>query len=153
DQICAQSQSPQPPNNENRSVPAIVPEQSTKSFVGPGPSPSGADVRVLPIDLPTALRLADANNPTVALARERINEAYAFLRQAQVLFLPNLQTGPAYVRHDGLLQNSSGLVFPVSKWNFFEGGGAVLSVETSEALFAPLVARRLVEAQTASAQG
>src|SRR5207244_13039362 len=64
-------------------------------------------------------------------------------------FLPNLQTGPAYVRHDGLLQNSSGLVFPVSKWNFFEGGGAVLSVETSEALFAPLVARRLVEAQTA----
>jgi outer membrane protein TolC len=97
--------------------------------------------------------LVDANNPTIALARERINEAYANLRQAQVLMLPNLQTGPAYVRHDGLLQSSSGLVFGVSKWNFFEGGGATLFVETSDALFAPLVARRLVEAQTASAQG
>ncbi len=116
-------------------------------------SPSGPDVRVVAIDLPTTLRLVDANNPTIALARERINEALAQLRQAQVLLLPSLQTGPAYVRHDGLLQNSSGLVFPVSKWNFFEGGGATLFVETSDALFAPRIARRLLDAQTAGAQG
>src|SRR5207249_3344591 len=44
---------------------------------------------------PTTLRLVDANNPTIALARERIDEAYAHLRQAQVLLLPNLQTGQA----------------------------------------------------------
>src|SRR5713226_6954312 len=116
-------------------------------------SPSGSDVPVLPIDLPTTLRLVAANNPTIALARERINEALAQLRLAQVLFLPNLQTGPAYVRHDGILQNASGLVFPVSKWNFFEGGGASLFVETSDALFAPRIARRLLDAQTAGAQG
>jgi len=30
----------------------------------------------LPIDLPTTLRLVAANNPTIALARERINEAW-----------------------------------------------------------------------------
>jgi outer membrane protein TolC len=108
---------------------------------------------VLPIDLTTTLRLVDANNPTIALARERINESYANLRHAQVLFLPSLQTGPAYFRHDGLLQNSTGLVFSTSKWNFFEGGGATLSVETSDALFAPIVARRLLQAQTAEAQG
>jgi outer membrane protein TolC len=107
----------------------------------------------LPIDLPTTLRLVDANNPTIALARERINEALVQLHLAQVLFLPNLQTGPAYVRHDGILQNASGLVFPVSKWNFFEGGGASLFVETSDALFAPRIARRLLDAQTAGAQG
>jgi outer membrane protein TolC len=153
DSIRAQSPSPPPSKNQKPSAAATVAEPSTKSFAGLGPSPSGADVRVLPIDLPTALRLADANNPTIALARERINEAYAHLRQAQVLWLPNLQTGPAYVRHDGLWQNSSGLIISPSKWNFFEGGGAALSVETSDALFAPLVARRLVEAQTASAQG
>ena len=153
DSIRAQSPSATAPPHEKPTASTTIPEQSAKSFAGLGASPSGADVRVLPIDLITALRLADANNPTIALARERINEAYALLRQAQVLFLPNLQTGPAYVRHDGLLQNSSGLVFPVSKWNFFQGGGAVLSVETSEALFAPLVARRLVEATAAQAQG
>jgi outer membrane protein TolC len=116
-------------------------------------SPSGSDVRVVPIDLATTLRLADVNNPTIALARERINEAVAQLRQAQVLLLPSLQTGPAYVRHDGLLQSSSGLVFPVSKWNFFEGGGASLFVETSNALFAPRIARRLLDAQSAGALG
>jgi outer membrane protein TolC len=118
-----------------------------------GPSPSGSDVRILPINLPTTLRLADASNPTIALARERINEAYAHLREAQVLLLPSLQTGPAYVRHDGLLQNSTGLVFDTSKWNFFEGGGATLFVETSDAVFAPRIARRLLDAQSAAAQG
>jgi outer membrane protein TolC len=99
------------------------------------------------------LRLVDASNPTIALARERINEAYAHWRQAQLMLLPNLQTGPTYVRHDGLIQNSLGLVFPTSKWNFFEGGGATLSIDTSEALFVPRVARRLLDAQSAEAQG
>src|SRR5262245_9398200 len=127
--ISAQSSSATPPKNEKPVAPATDVEPTTKGFAGLGPSASGADVRVLPIDLPTALRLADANNPTVALARERINEAYAFLRHAQVLMLPNLQTGPAYLRHDGLLQNSTGLVFSTSKWNFFEVGGASLFVE------------------------
>src|SRR6266849_3983847 len=120
---------------------------------GLGTSPSGSDVRVLPIDLPTTLRLVDANNPTIALARERLNEAYAILRRAQVLLLPNLQTGPAYQRHDGLVQNSTGLVFPTSKWNFFEGGGASLSVETADALFAPRIGRRLLDAETGAAVG
>ncbi len=140
--------------NEKPAVAATGIGKSPPGFTADfGPSPFGADVRVLPIDLPTALRLADANNPTVALARERINEAYAHLQQAQVLLLPNLQTGPAYLRHDGLLQDTAGGIFGTSKWNFFEGGGASLSVETSDALFAPLVARRLLEAQSASAQG
>src|SRR5262245_16710740 len=31
----------------------------------------------VPIDLPTALRLVNASNPTVALARARVEEAYA----------------------------------------------------------------------------
>src|SRR5437667_9530682 len=81
-------------------------------------SPMGPEVRVLPIDLPTALRLADSSNPTISFARERVREAYAHLREADVLWLPNLQTGPSYVRHDGIVQNATGLVFPTSKWNF-----------------------------------
>src|SRR5262249_48458926 len=107
---------------------------------------------VLPIDLPTALRLADASNPTIAAARERIRQAYYRQLQAEVLWLPSLQGGPSYMRHDGLVQNSTGLVFPTSKWNFFMGGGAVMRFETSDALFAPLVARRLTDAQTAEAR-
>ncbi len=51
------------------------------------------------------------------------------------------------------MQNSTGLVFATSKWNFFEGGGASLSVETSEALFAPRIGRRLLDAETGAAVG
>jgi outer membrane protein TolC len=106
----------------------------------------------MPLDLPTALRLVNAANPTVALARQRVQEAYARLNEAQVLWLPDLRAGPAYQRHDGRIQNSRGEIFDVSKSNFFMGGGAVLSLNTSEALFAPLFARRLLAAQTAAAQ-
>jgi outer membrane protein TolC len=139
--------------NDKPSAPAAA-AQPPKAFTEElGTSPSGADVRIIPIDLPTTLRLTDANNPTITLARERINEALARLRQAQVVLLPNLQTGPTYIRHDGLLQTSSGLVIPVSKWSFFEGGGAALSVETADAVFLPRIARRLLDAQSAQAQG
>jgi outer membrane protein TolC len=135
--------------------PAITPVPDAPSLPPgalPPPVPSGADVHVLPIDLPSALRLVNTTNPTIALARARVREAYAHLREARVLWLPNLQTGPSYLRHDGLIQNALGLVFPTNKWSFFEGGGAVLSVDTSDALFAPLIARRLLEAQNAAAR-
>src|SRR5262249_43410070 len=82
----------------------------------------------------------------------RLREAYARLKEARVLWMPNLVTGPAYVRHDGLIQNAVGLLFDTNKWNFFEGGGATLSVESSNALFAPLIARRLVDAQREAAR-
>jgi outer membrane protein TolC len=102
---------------------------------------------VLPIDLPNALRLVNAGNPTIALARERVVEAYARLKEAQTLWLPNLQTSTVWNHHDGQIQNAAGAVFHTSKSSLFVGGGAVLSVHSSDALFGPLVARRLVQAQ------
>jgi outer membrane protein TolC len=113
---------------------------------------TAVELEAMPIDLPTALRLVDAANPTINLARERVREAYARLDQAQVLLLPNLKVGPAYVRHDGQLQNAAGVVFGVSKSNLFAGGGALLSVDLSDAFFAPLVAQRLVDAESQAAR-
>jgi outer membrane protein TolC len=107
---------------------------------------------VIPIDLPTALRLANASNPAIAMAREMVQEAYARLQQARLAWLPNLEGGPAYTRHDGRIQNSTGFVFPTSKSSLFIGGGATLTLETSDAIFGLLVARRLSAAQTASAR-
>jgi outer membrane protein TolC len=40
----------------------------------------------------------------------------------------------------------------VSKWNFFIGGGPILRIDTSDAIFAPLIARRLVQAQEAASR-
>jgi outer membrane protein TolC len=106
----------------------------------------------MPIDLVTALRLANAANPTIEVARTRVQAAYYRQRQAEVLWVPNLQAGPAYNRHDGLIQNSLGLVFPTSKWNFFVGGGATADLRLSDAFFLPLVAQRLTDAEAARAR-
>jgi outer membrane protein TolC len=115
-------------------------------------APIDPGVEELPIDLPTALRLANASNPTISVARVRIQEAYYRQRQAAVSWLPNLQASTGYNRHDGILQNSTGLVFPTSKWNYFATGGAVMSFQVADALFLPLVARQLTQAEAARAR-
>jgi outer membrane protein TolC len=114
------------------------------------PFPPGTEV--LPIDLPTALRLVNATNPTVNLARLRVDEAQAAVRLAQTAWLPNLQTGMAYNRHDGEIQNAAGLVFNTNKSNVAAFGGPVLDVDTSVGLFGPLIARQLARAQSAATQ-
>ncbi len=106
----------------------------------------------MPIDLPTALRLVDASNPTVALARARVQEAYLRERGAELAWLPDLQAGATYNRHDGRDQQSNGTIFEVSKQNLFVGGGAILDWKTSEILFGRLTAQRLTEAAQASAR-
>src|SRR5260370_28515847 len=111
-----------------------------------------ASTEVLRIDLPTALRLADAGNPTINLARARVAAAYARVRQVQLLWLPDLQLTPSYLRHDGEIQNAAGVVFNTNKRSVFGTGRAVLSVDTGEVLFAPLIARRLAEAQAANSR-
>jgi outer membrane protein TolC len=109
-------------------------------------------MEIMPIDLVTALRLANGANPTIEVARARVQAAYYRQRQAELLWVPNLQAGPAYNRHDGLIQNSTGLIFPTSKWNFFVGGGATADVRLNDALFLPLVARQLTDAEAARAR-
>lgn len=113
--------------------------------------PPGAD-GTLPIDLPTALRLVNTSNPTVAAARARVDAAYARLREVQTLWLPDLTAGTTYIRHDGRIQNATGFVFNTNKQSLVFGGTAALTLQTSEALFGPLVARQLFQAQTASAR-
>src|SRR5205814_3092045 len=109
--------------------PLAPPRPTTPAaVVSPPPAP-------LPIDLPTALRLADASNPTVAVARARVAEAYARLRQAEVSWLPNLTPGATYQRHDGQIQNALGTVFTTSRQSLFAGAGVIGRVEPADALF------------------
>jgi outer membrane protein TolC len=146
---------PAPPDNQLQTKPS-GPQTAGPLPLPPGPpQPDSAPeptVEVLPVDLPTALRLTNANNPTIALARERVEEAYAAQRQADVAWLPNLQAGPEYNRHDGRDQTTQGPIITVSKQNLYINGGATLDWNTSDILFGPLVAERLVEAQSAAAQ-
>ena len=101
-------------------------EPSPPPGVEPLPSPPSvpAAPHVLngfPIDLPTALQLADAENVQVALAREQIRQAYAAQSRSQVLWLPSLRAGVHWNKHDGPLQESRGTVIDVSRSSLYTG--------------------------------
>lgn len=137
----------------------------------PGPPPAAAplppsdgcppDPNVQPIDLATALRLADADNPAVNVARARIREAVAVQLQARVLWLPNLFIGgnpespwtqPMFYHHDGRITNSAGRVLSATRDSFFFPAGVTANFSPGEAFFAPLIARRGVRVAEASAR-
>lgn len=99
-----------------------------------------------PIDLPTALRLADADNPTAAVARARVRQALAELDRARVAWLPNLSFGPTFFYHDGIDQNRRGDIFSVARGNFTLTGGPTARFDLGDAFYLPLVARRVAEA-------
>lgn len=98
----------------------------------PPENEDGADETVNRSELPigyalslgNVLYLADAQNPNVAFARERINEAYARVDRADVLWLPSIRAGMNYIHHEGNVQDVVGNVFETSKSTFYGGLGA-----------------------------
>src|SRR5262245_27264506 len=117
--------------------------------VPPAPGPECGDW-ALPINLPTALRLAHASPLDVALAAERVRLATAALQRARVLWLPSLQVGVDYFRHDGQIQDTIGNVFGTSRSALLLGAAPNLVFSTSDALFAPLAERQVVAAREAA---
>ncbi len=114
-----------------------------------------------PIDLTTAMRLAGANHLQIQLATERIREACARLDRAEVLWIPNVNLGVGYNRHDGPIQDTSGEVRNVSRQSLYFGGGPAIGgaplsggasgparlfvdLSTADVFFAPLAARQNV---------
>ena len=118
----------------------------------------------MPIDLPTALRLANADNLQVAVAREQIRQALAAVAAANVLWLPAIRTGVNYDRHDGSIQAVQGNQFNTSRNAVFAGLGAgnfgagppllpgvYANFSLADAFFQPLAARQFAQAQNRAA--
>jgi outer membrane protein TolC len=114
------------------------------------------DDHPLPINLPTAMHLANVRAVDILAAAERIRVAEAVLGQAQVLWLPTITLGGDYNRHDGRNQDTSGNVFDNSRTSMMFGLGtgigsaAILNV--NDAIFAPLVARQQLRSREADRQ-
>lgn len=114
--------------------------------------------REYPIDLSTALRLAEVENPLIAEARQRIGETLAVQQKAYALLLPNLNVGTNFHNHTGNLQRSSGRILKLDEKSLYVGGGAAaiaaspvevpavnIVSELTDAFFEPLAARQQVE--------
>lgn len=131
----------QPPENLNPPKPIPLPL----------PGVPAAD-RPLPINLPTALRLAQVEPLDIAIAAQRLEIAAAQLQRANRLWLPTLLIGGDYFRHDGQLQDVAGSVFGASKSTLAVGVGPSMVFAFSDALFGPLAARQVVQARSANVQ-
>jgi outer membrane protein TolC len=124
------------------------------------PNEGQPDALPKPIDLPTALQLADARNPLVAFTRERVQQAYAQLERADVLWLPAVRAGAAFNHHDGSIQDISGRQIEISRNDFYSGLGASpygigspivpgiwANFQLADAIFQPLAAQQAVGAR------
>lgn len=116
------------------------------------------------IDLPTVLQLVNGQNPQVLFARERIQEAFAQLDRAQVLWLPSLRAGITYDKHEGPAQQIDGNMITTSRSALFTGFGGVLpgaatpaipglyaNFHLADAIFQPRIAERTAASRQAAA--
>jgi outer membrane protein TolC len=127
----------------------------------PGPAAAGlpvggTDAQVpvgLSINLATALQLAGVRPLDIEAALVQIQQALAEQLQARALWVPSINGGIDYVRHDGVAQNVfTGENFRKDRQSFFVGGGPSLTVGLTDAIFNPLAARRIVAARQADLQ-
>ena len=111
------------------------------------------------IDLTAALRLANSQNPSIALAQETVRELGAAQLAANALMLPTLIAGGNYDTHRGALQQSAGRILNVNRQSLYFGAGsrtlAAESVafpglrifgEIADAVYEPLAAAQMVSA-------
>ncbi len=93
----------------------------------PAPEISADQASTVPMNLPTALAMIGGQHPVVGFARWRVQEAYAQLDRAKVMWLPSIQSGFNYRRRDGNYQDVQGAIVDVNlnSFNYGLGAGAV----------------------------
>ena len=121
-------------------------------------------VTVASLDLAGVLHLTGAESWMVHLAAERVREAEANLDAAKAMWLPSLNAGIGWTKHDGQIQATNGQVVDISRNSLFVGGGAVLNnapttggaggparmfvdLSLADAIFAPKAACQLLAAR------
>jgi outer membrane protein TolC len=128
----------------------------------PGPAEMPVDLKSAPLDptdlrfpinLATALRLSDARPLIVAAAQASVWVAEAELTRAKVLWVPTLNIGFDYLRHDGGGPDFNKGIMTAPSVNFFYGGGGLIqNVATTDVFFQPLVARQNLNSVQADIQ-
>jgi len=99
-----------------------------------------------PIDLPTALRLANARNLDIQIARSRLAEARANRDAALEKFFPWLSPGAGYRRHDGRIQDVAGTVFDADKQSYNVGATFIAQMDLGDAIYQSLAAKQQMHA-------
>jgi outer membrane protein TolC len=111
-----------------------------------------AGEKILPINLATALRLANAQPIDVQIAGRQVELAAASYDRARLLWVPNLIMGADYFRHEGGQQNFAGDVLDSSRGALSAGLGPNVVFSFADALYQPLAAKQDLLARRAYLQ-
>ncbi len=142
---------PSPPASAPSETGAMGPSPLDTGLTLPTATPLPTELR-FPINLATALRLSDARPLIVAAAQASVWVAEADLAQAKVLWVPNLNIGFDYIRHDGGGPDFNKGILTSPSTNFFYAGAGMTGpalgiISTTDAIFQPLVARQVLKAR------
>ena len=123
DQRIVRGSSSRAPTTTTR--PGALPQLDDASRIPevPAARPEAID-QVLDINLATALQLSGARPLVIQAAVASQMTAFAQLERAQVLWLPDINLGTDYQRHDGAQIRTTGEVAINSRNQFMAGGGA-----------------------------
>ena len=108
--------------------------------------------QTLPINLATAMQLADARPLVIQAAIASEMTSCGRLEKAQVLWLPDLYLGSDYQRHDGGQIRTTGDVAINDRNQFLTGGGLKAVFGLTDAIYAPLAARQVYRARNYDVQ-
>ncbi len=127
----------------DRLVPvAYQPAQPEKIAQLPAPRPLPAEDKIIPVSLDTVFRLAEEQNPQIALAREKLNESETEQSLAAKAWLPKVFAGASYYRHEGGIQNEDGSLQHSSTGALFKGVDLHGEFDVREATFLRVSAER-----------
>jgi outer membrane protein TolC len=110
----------------------------------PGPAPAQPAVKALPISLDAVLHIAEEQNAQLALARERVHEAYAAKDVADLAWLPTIYVGTSYYRHEGGIQNEDGTLQHSSYGALFAGLEVNAQLDLREVAYQRINAERKI---------
>jgi outer membrane protein TolC len=121
-------------------LPALVDSPNGKSVVLAAEEP----VKQLPINLDAVFHLAEEQNHQISLARARVEESFAENDLADKAWLPRLEIGTLYTRHEGGIANEDGRLTHSSFGTLFGGLDIYSRLDLREAVIQRVSAQRAV---------
>ncbi len=142
---------PEPP--QRLPEPGALPQLQRATTIPevPAAQPEKID-QILDINLATALQLAGARPLMIQAAIASQTTAYAQLERTQVLWLPDINLGTDYQRHDGAQIRTTGEVAINSRNQFMAGAGAKAIFALTDAIYAPVAAQQVVRSRNYDVQ-
>jgi outer membrane protein TolC len=133
-------------------TPRPIEHQPAKTSTTNTHAPLELSDKPLPINLATALRLANARPLDVQIAERQVIAAVASYDRARLLWVPNFTLGVDYFLHTGGQQNFVGELPKSNRNTFMAGFGPNVVFAFSDAIYAPLAARQELRARQAMQQ-